>query len=61
MVYGDFKNLPRRTAADKVLRDKAFNLLKIQTMMDIKEDLQRWFINFSIKNQKVVVLKVKLC
>ena len=61
MVYGDFKNLPRRTAADKVLRDKAFNLLKIQTMMDIKEVLQRWFINFSIKNQKVVVLKVKLC
>ena len=61
MVYGDFKNLPRRTAADKVLRDKAFNLLKIQTMMDIKKDLQRWFINFSIKNQKVVVLKVKLC
>ena len=55
MVYGDFKNLPRRTAADKVLRDKAFNLLKIQTMMDIKEVLQRWFINFSIKNQKVVV------
>ena len=61
MVYGDFKNLPRRKAADKVLRDKAFNLLKIQTMMDIKEVLQRWFINFSIKNQKVVVLKVKLC
>ena len=61
MVYGDFKNLPRRTAADKVLRDKAFSLLKIQTMMDIKEVLQRWFINFSIKNQKVVVLKVKLC
>ena len=25
MTYGDFKDLPRRTAADKVLRDKAFN------------------------------------
>ena len=28
MVYGDFKNLARRTAADKVLRDKAFNIAK---------------------------------
>ena len=24
MAYGDFKDLYRRTAADKVLRDKAF-------------------------------------
>ena len=24
MVYGDFKDLKRRTASDKVLRDKAF-------------------------------------
>ena len=28
MAYGDFKDLPRRTAADKVLRDKAFNIAK---------------------------------
>ena len=28
MAYGDFKNLPRRTAADKDLRDKAFNIAK---------------------------------
>ena len=28
MGYGDFKNLTRRTAADKVLRDKAFNIAK---------------------------------
>ena len=26
MVYGDFKDLARRTASDKVLRDKAFNI-----------------------------------
>ena len=25
MVYGDFKDLAKRTAADKVLRNKAFN------------------------------------
>ena len=28
MVYGDFKDLAKRTAADKVLRDKAFNIAK---------------------------------
>ena len=28
MAYGDFKDLPKRTASDKVLRDKAFNVSK---------------------------------
>ena len=28
MAYGDFKDLQKRTAADKVLRDKAFNIAK---------------------------------
>ena len=28
MAYGDFKDLKRTTAADKVLRDKAFNIAK---------------------------------
>ena len=28
MAYGDFKDLARRTAFDKVLRDKAFNFAK---------------------------------
>ena len=28
MAYGDFKDLPRRTASDKVLLDKAFNIAK---------------------------------
>ena len=28
MAYGDFKDLKIRTAADKVLRDKAFNIAK---------------------------------
>ena len=26
MAYGDFKDLARKTASDKVLRDKAFNI-----------------------------------
>ena len=33
MAYGDFKDLARRTAADKVLRNKAFNIAK-----DLKYD-----------------------
>ena len=28
MAYGDLKDLPGRTASDKVLRDKAFNIAK---------------------------------
>ena len=28
MAYGDFESLPRRTASDKVLHDKAFNITK---------------------------------
>ena len=28
MAYGDFKDLPRITAFDKILHDKAFNIAK---------------------------------
>ena len=28
MIYGDFKNLTRITASDKILRDKAFKFAK---------------------------------
>ena len=30
MAYGDFKDLPKRTAAEKVLRDKAFKIARDQ-------------------------------
>ena len=55
MAYGDFKDFKRRTAFDKILRDKAFNIAKILNMMDIKEDLLLWSIIFLIKSQKGVV------
>ena len=42
-------DLARRTASDKILRDKAFKLLKMQNMLDIKEVLLQWFIIFLIK------------
>ena len=60
MVYGGFKDLPRRTDADKVFRDKAFNSAK-----NPKYDRnQRWrasMVYNLIKTLLVVVLKVKLC
>ena len=37
--YRDFKDLARRTASEKILHDKAFNIAKIQNMMDMKEVL----------------------
>ena len=46
MAYEDFKNLTRRTAFDKILHNKAFNIAKIQNMMDINPDLLQWFIYF---------------
>ena len=48
MTYGDFKDLARRAASEKVLWDKAL-VLQMQNMMDIKDALLQWFINFFIK------------
>ena len=45
MAYENLKDLPRRTASDKILRDKNSILLKIQNMMDINVILLQWFIN----------------
>ena len=46
MAYGGFKDLARRTASDKVLRNKAFNIAKLVNMTDIKEGWLLWFTNF---------------
>ena len=44
MYYGDFVDLARRTASDKVLRDKTFNIAK-----NLKYDgYQREFVNKSL-------------
>ena len=39
MAYEGFKDLARRTASDKVLRDKAFNIARNPKKMAIKGDL----------------------
>ena len=55
-----FKDLNRRTAVDKVLRDKAFGLLKIRNMTNINMNLHQWSVNLLIKNPLVVVSKLKM-
>ena len=60
MAYGDFKDLAKRNAADKVLRNKAFKMLVIRNMMDIKEDWLQWYTNFLIKSHKKMVILCKL-
>ena len=51
-TYGDSKYLTRRTASDKILLNKAFNIAKNPKhdgLMDIKGVLLQWFIHFLIK------------
>ena len=59
MAYGDLNNLSRKTASDKVLRDKAFNIAKTQKYYGyINVDLLQWFLMFLIKSLLVVLLHV---
>ena len=46
MAYGDLEDLNRRTIADKVLRDKAFNLAKTPKYDDYKCELASMVYNF---------------
>ena len=56
MAYGHFKDLKRRTASDKILRDKAFNIAKNPKYDGYQKGLALWFINFLIKSPQVAVL-----
>ena len=65
MAYGDLTII---LTPGKILRDKAFNIAKVQNMIDVKEVFLHWFIEFLIKNTLspqinlllVVVLKMKI-
>ena len=50
MAYRGFKDLAKRTASDKFLRDKAFSIAKTPKYDDIKGGLPLWFTNFLIKS-----------
>ena len=54
MAYGDFKDLKKRTASNKVLIDKAFNIAKNPKYDGYQRGLASMV--FLIKSQQVVVL-----
>ena len=55
MAYGDFKDLKKRTAVDKVLRDKAFNIAKDPQYDRYQRGLASMVYNVLIKRLKAVV------
>ena len=56
MTYGDFKDLARRRASDKVLRDKAFNIAKDPKYNGYQRCLAAMVYKSLIKSLHVVVL-----
>ena len=52
MDYGDFKDLKRRNASDKVLRDKAFNIAKNSRYDGNQRGLAFMVYTFFDKNSK---------
>ena len=46
MAYGDFKDLAIRTASDKILRDKAFNIAKNPKYDGYQKGLALMIYNF---------------
>ena len=46
MAYGDFRDLPRRTASDKVFRDEAFNISKNRTYNGYRRGLASMVYKF---------------
>ena len=55
MAYGDFKDLIKRTAADKVLKNKAFNIARNPKYDRYQRELASVFVHFLIKRPKTVV------
>ena len=58
MVYGDFKDLSRKKASDKLLKDKAFNIAKDTKYDGHAKVLLQWFIKVLIKRLKLVMLNL---
>ena len=59
MAYEGFKDLERRTAADKVLRDKVFNIAKNSKYNRYQRDLASMVYKFFNKKSKTVVVLIK--
>ena len=46
MTFGDFQNLPRRTASDKIFREKQFNIVKNSKYDGYQRGLASMVYNF---------------
>ena len=53
MTYGDFKDLTRRTASDKIVRDKAFNIAKNPKYDGCQRGIASMVYNFFDKKTSV--------
>ena len=60
MAYGDFKDVNKRTAADKLLRDKTFNIAKNLKYDGYQRGLAPMAYELFDKKTKVEQLKMKL-
>ena len=61
MAYEDFKDLTRRTASDKILRDTAFNIAKSPKYYGYQRGLASKVSKFFNKKTSGGVTKIKLC
>ena len=60
MVYGDFKDLPSRTASDKVLPDKAFCIAKNPKYDGYQKGLASLVYTFLVRNLLVLILLLRV-
>ena len=60
IAYGDFKDLKKRTAADKVLRDKTFNIAKDPKYDGYQRELASTVYKCFDKRPKTVVSHLQL-
>ena len=57
MAYGDFKDLTRRTASDKILRNKAYNFNKNSKCDGYQREIASMVCNFFDKLEQLKQLK----
>ena len=60
MAYRDFKDLKKRTAADKFLRDKAFHVAKNPKYDGYQRGLAIMVYKFLVKRLKAVVSRLQI-
>ena len=59
--YPDFKDLTRRTASDKILRDEAFNFAKSPKHDGYQRGFASMISNFFDKKSCGEAAKIKIC